>query len=223
MIMPKSGIVSASITLGALVVAALAIVAAWKSQSALRVAEAEIAQLRAENQAAGQDRPAASATPSPAPMPQEGSGQPRRVVPVEPPVELLRQLGAMAQLQSNTFAMVQMLVDKAAETDSPQLRLKQQATAISVLEVALNDHQQKVAAARRRIEEQRTTLQVPDDVIPLNPETGLALASLRQYWPYLEAKRDLDNAERAVESLQRRLRQQRIDASGGATNGVPAN
>lgn len=223
MSMPKSGIVNASIALGALVVAALAIIAAWKSQGALRLAEAEIARLRAENQAAEPRSYAAPAAPSPAPMPQEGLGQPRYVVPVEPPAELLRQLGAMAQLQSNTFAMVQMLVDKAGETDSPQLKLKQQAATISALEVALNDQQLKVAAAKRKLEEQITTLQVPDDVIPLNPETGLALPSLRQYWPYLEAKRDIDNAERAIESLQRRLRQQRIDTSGGGTNSAPAN
>ena len=223
MIMPKSGIVSASISLGALLVAALALITAWKSQSALKVAETELAQLRAESQPVEQSSAASAATPPPAPSAQGATPPPQHTAPAEPSADLLRQFGAMVRLQSNTLAMVQLLVDKLGESDSPQLKLKQQATAISALEVALNDQQQKVESAKRKLEDQRTTLQVPDDVIPLNPDTGLALASLRQYWPYLETKREIENGERAVDTLQRRLRQQRIDAGSGATNVVPAN
>jgi hypothetical protein len=207
MIMSRTGNICIAVNVGILIFAGAAV---WKSQSALRTTQAEIAQLEAElrdlgassaisKQSGAPPRPDASRTPTSPVAEQSG--------------ELLKRLSELTQMQANTLALVQTLVDKNAEAESPEQKSKQQAAALSKSEALLTDQLQALTNAKRRMEEQLTLLQVPDDVVGLNPDTGLALPSLKEYYPYLEAKRATFEAERAVESLQRRLRQMKIDAA----------
>ncbi len=207
MIMSRTGNICIAVNVGILIFAGAAV---WKSQSALRTTQAEIAQLEAELRDLGASS-GVSKRPSTPPPPDA----PR--TPTSPATEqsgeLLRRLSELTQMQANTLALVQTLVDKNVEAESPEQKSKQQAAALSKTETLLTDQLQALTNAKRRMEEQLSLLQVPDDVVGLNPDTGLAVPSLKEYYPYLEAKRDTIDAERAVESLQRRLRQMRIDAA----------
>lgn len=216
-----SRFVFAGLTAGALFAAALSMTFAWKTCASLRAAELELARLRA--QLAAQEQAAADEQEKPAGTAPAWEGlRPRRPAgSAEAATNVLRRLDDLEALQLKTLALVQTLAEKVEEAGSPQQKLKQRETTIAALEAALNGQQQQAVAAKKAMDDLRVSLQVPDDVVALEPATGLALNSLRQYWPYLEAKRNSQAADQAAESLQRRLRQQRADAALDA-QGAPA-
>jgi len=207
-----SRFVFAGLTAGALFAAALSMTFAWKTRAALQAAELELARLRA--QLAAQEQAAADEQEKPAETAAARDGlRPRRPAgSAEAATNVLRRLDDLEALQFQTLALVQTLAEKVEEAGSPEQKLKQRGAALAALEAALIGQQQQAAAAKRAMDDLRVSLQVPDDVVALEPATGLALASLRQYWPYLEAKRNSQAADQAAESLQRRLRLQRAEA-----------
>jgi len=148
--------------------------------------------------------------------PKDGLRSRRPPASAEAATNLLQRLDELAALQAKTLALVQTLADKVGEAGSPEQKLKQREASLAALEAALKDQQQRAATAKRTVEELRVSLEVPADVVALEPATGLAVESLRQYWLYLEAKKNSQAAEQVVESLQRRLRQEKAEAVADA-------
>jgi vacuolar-type H+-ATPase subunit I/STV1 len=186
---------------------------AWRARTSLRAAESEIAGLKAQIAAPDEAIAGPQGKPGETSLPRSAL-RPARARPADESLtNVLRRLDELAALQVKTLALVQTLADKVVEASSPEQKLKQREASIAALEAALRDQQQQAAAAKKAMDDLRVSLQVPEDVVALEPATGLALESLRQYWPYLEAKKNLQTAEQAAESLQRRLRQQRAEAA----------
>jgi hypothetical protein len=205
-------VVFACLAVGLLGVAAWSMASARRARTSLRAAELEIAALKAQVAAPQEALPVLQGKPAEAVLPKDGLRSRRSPASAEAATNLVRRMDELAALQAKTLALVQTLADKTGEAGSPQQKLKQRETALAALEAALKDYQRRAAAAKKTLDDLRVSLEVPDDVVALEPATGLALDSLRQYWPYLEAKMDSQMAEQGAESLQRRLRQQRAEA-----------
>jgi len=219
-------VVLACVVVGAVGLAALrmaSIVSEVRQARADReAADKQIADLKAQLAELNEPPAILPGKPTETALPKEGLRSRRPPASAEAATNLLHRFDELAALQVKTLALVQTLADKMGEAGSPAQKLKQREASLAALEAALKDQQQRAATAKRTMEELRVSLEVPADVVTLEPATGLAVESLRQYWPYLEAKKDLQAAEQVVESLERRLRQEKAGAVVDAYQSAPA-
>ena len=125
--------------------------------------------------------------------------------------ELGNRLAELAILQSNMLAMVEKLSPQARRPESPEEIQRQRNERIQVLESQLAEQQRKVESANQKVEELRTSLNVPDDVAALDNDKALDLPSLKTYWPYFEARREKDLVRRLAEILRMKVAAEKLD------------
>jgi len=115
-------------------------------------------------------------------------------------------------LQSNTLALVERLMARAAAAQPPPESPRQQEAAIAALEFSAAEHQQKLDAVKQRAAELLAALNIPAEVSTMDPSKALDTASLRAYWPFFEAKRERDSMQFLMDRLRLRLAQEQLDA-----------
>lgn len=127
--------------------------------------------------------------------------------------DLARRLVELTLLQSNTLALVEKLMTRAAELQSPPESPKQSEAAITALELSLADYQQKLVETKQRAAELVVTMNIPAEVSTMEASKALDIASLKPYWPFFEAKRERDSMQLLMERLRMRLAQEQLDAA----------
>ena len=75
------------------------------------------------------------------------------------------------------------------------------------------EEQQRCDAMKQKVTALLLSLKVPDDVVSIPTAKALETPSLQAYWPYFEAKKELEPLQRIVESLKIRLVQDRLNAT----------
>jgi len=132
-----------------------------------------------------------------------------RTVNVE--ADLTIRLAELAVLQSNTLALVERLMARAASLAPPE-SLHQREAGITALESAAAEHQQKLDAIKQKVVDLLVTLNIPPEVSSMDAAKVFDNPSLRTYWPFFEAKRQRENMQFLLERLQARLMQEKLEA-----------
>lgn len=130
-----------------------------------------------------------------------------------PETELNRRFAELTRLQSNTAILVQGLVTRTTDASSPVPDALRRQAAIVALEASVQEHGQRVEAAKQRATDLLLSLNIPAEVSTMDAAKALDTASLRAYWPYFEAKRERDTLQNLAERIQSRLLAERVDAA----------
>lgn len=123
--------------------------------------------------------------------------------------ELKQQLTQL--LQSNNSH----LADRSAASNpaSPEAESLVRQQAISQLVTSLTTQEARVAAARVKLDEQITALNITDEIALVETSVALKLPSLRSFWPYFEARKQLEEDLNIAELLKRKLRIEEFEAA----------
>jgi len=127
-------------------------------------------------------------------------------------LELSRRVAAIGSAQTQTLALVQRLGAKASPSESPEQAAKERRATLAVLEEARAEHEGKLAAARKKVEELLVALRVPNDVSSMPTDRALSVPSAKAYWPYFEARREQEMLQLVTERLKLRLIQEQLDS-----------
>ena len=129
--------------------------------------------------------------------------------------EIQQRLAEAARLQSNATQLVGALAAAREAPEAPQtpenVEQRNQAS-IQILQKHLKQAQEKATALDSRTKELSLQLNIPEEIASLEPRKGLASASLQQYWPYFEAKKEAEMQQMIVDRLKMRTIQEQIDA-----------
>jgi hypothetical protein len=134
--------------------------------------------------------------------------------------ELARRFDQLTVQQNKTLALVESLAaSKAVAPEPPEQAQQRRQSAVALLDWQLKSEQDKLDAAKQKVEQLVTAWRVPDEVSTMDVTMGLDHASLKQYWPYFEAKRERDELQRYVSILKIRVMAEKIDLGLEATKG----
>lgn len=115
-------------------------------------------------------------------------------------------------IQSNTTALLARLMEQLPATSKPILSAEQKQAAYRTMITSTEREAPKLAELKRSTADLLFQLAVPDEAATMDPRLGLEMGSLRNYWPYFEAKIQRDAVERLVDSLEMKLLQDSINA-----------
>lgn len=82
---------------------------------------------------------------------------------------------------------------------------------VASLEADAAVQQQKLNAAKQKVEQLVLSLQVPDDVALMDAAAGLDVPGLKKFWPYFEAKRERDEIQRFISIAKIKAESERLD------------
>jgi DNA repair exonuclease SbcCD ATPase subunit len=167
----------------------------------------ESLQSKLENLLTPGTAPRTGLAPVPAPTARDGD------------IDSLRRVAELAALQSNVAALIERLQMKSSGPEPPEQAARRAQAGVTLLETTVQNHQQKLEAARQKTAGLLLDLNIPPEVSTLDAAKGLDTASLRAYWPYFEAKRERETMQSLAERLAMRLLQEKIDASIEAARG----
>jgi len=128
--------------------------------------------------------------------------------------ELERRLAEVKVLQSNAAALVQALAATREAPEAPEIpeHLERARVSIQVYEKHLQDAREKASALAAQTKNLLITLNIPREVAATEPNKALSSVELQTYWPYFEAKRELEAQNMLVERLKIRMLQETIEA-----------
>lgn len=129
--------------------------------------------------------------------------------------ELTLRMAELTVLQSNTLALLEKLMARAANLP-PEESPQQKKAGLAALELSVAEFRQKVDAAKQRTAELLVTLNIPTEISTMDPSKALATASLQPYWPFFDAVREREHMVYLMEKVQARLLQEQIDAKAAA-------
>ena len=129
-------------------------------------------------------------------------------------VELERRLAEVAELRSNATELVQALVAMREAPEAPHIpeHVERAQISLAVFEKHLEEARQAAAKANDRAKDLLLSLNIPPDVASTNPDRALASVELRHFWPYFEARKELETQNNLVERLKVRMLQERVEA-----------
>ncbi len=82
---------------------------------------------------------------------------------------------------------------------------------ISTLESALAKHQEELAKAKQNYLSLWKTLNIPDEILNMEPAAVLKDPRLSQYWPYFETQRDFENQRRIIDAISLKLEAEKLE------------
>jgi predicted RNase H-like nuclease (RuvC/YqgF family) len=133
--------------------------------------------------------------------------------------QLAGRVEQLALQQSKIQALVERLASNERALESPEAKAKWLDKVIGAMDARVQEQQEKLDAAKVKVEQAALTLQVPDEVALMDADAGLNEPGLKKYWPYLEAKRDRDRLYRFNEILRMKVVMEKIDLQQEAPNG----
>ena len=127
--------------------------------------------------------------------------------------DLISHLTALAIQQSNLAMLVQSLLAKTSDNESPEMTAERRDAALRVLNTAAQQNRQKLETARQSAAELLITLDVRPEISTMDARQALDTVSLSGYWPFFEAKRKRDALQGFADRLRARLMQERVDGA----------
>jgi hypothetical protein len=207
----KSGIVQVIGAIAILLIG-MAIGAAWKGKARLAESERESAGLRQELEARDSTIAEMQTT-----IENLQSRAPKQLTTSRAQVEaeVQQRLAEAARLQSNAAQLVGALTaarEAPEAPETPEYLEKRTQASIEILGKHVKHAEEKATALNARMKELLTQLNIPEEIASLEPRKGLASASLQQYWPYFEAKKEAEMHQMIVDRLKMRTLQENIEA-----------
>ncbi len=166
----------------------------FKSQSALERLRQECAQL----QQAGMERDA-------------------RIAELQTRIEnQQRTVATLAQSATPLAPEPQSTPGKQSSQESPppesaELKRQRAAAALDALKAACLEQSNRLAAARSAFYSLATRMSVPADIAGMSPAKGLEAPSLRPYWPFFEARKELDFQQTMADRLRLRTLSEELE------------
>ena len=124
--------------------------------------------------------------------------------------EMMQRVAQLESQQSNILLFLQHS-DNAAISAIPPEKAHVGQQAITALSMRAAAQEEKVAAAKVKLKEQMNLLNVTDNVAALDSSTALGTPSLVNYWPYFEAKQELEEALDFARLLKRKIQLEELD------------
>lgn len=125
---------------------------------------------------------------------------------------LVRAIAELSLSQSNTAIVIERLLRATAGIQATE-SIEQAQKRLQALEASAVEEQQRCDAMKQKVNALLLSLKVPDDVASIPAAKALESPSLQAYWPYFEAKKELEPMQRILESLKIRLVQDRINVA----------
>jgi hypothetical protein len=110
-----------------------------------------------------------------------------------------------------SLQLLRAVAEKLDVAETPELQLKKMRVGIAMLEDNLRVSEKAIPELKEKASALLTALKVPDDVAILYPEQAIRMQSVKQYWPYFEAKRDYENREAVNVKVNMRLIMERTN------------
>jgi hypothetical protein len=128
--------------------------------------------------------------------------------------ELQRRMAEVAALQSNAAALVQALVATREAPEAAEIpeHLERARVSMQVYEKHLQEAREKASALAAQTKNLLITLNIPREVAAGDPNKALSSVELQPYWPYFEAKRELEAQNIMLERLKMRMLQETVEA-----------
>lgn len=123
----------------------------------------------------------------------------------------LNQVAEMIVQMSNTLALVQSLNTTPQANISPEKELIGRQQVFAVLSNHVTAQEQKVAETKSKLMDWAASLKIPDEVATQDPSTALKTPSLANYWPYFEAKLELDEASDYARLMKRKAQIEQLE------------
>ena len=127
------------------------------------------------------------------------------------PSELLQRVVQLEAQQLSTLTVMQNSGSATAPMLSSGKALAERQLALAALSARATAQDEKVAAAKAKLKEWLKALNVPDNIAALDNSTGMAKPSLVNYWPYFEAKQELEEALDFARLLKRKIQLEELD------------
>ena len=125
--------------------------------------------------------------------------------------DMVRRLAYLEAQQSNVTAHIQSSANSSQSGISYETTLKGQQQALAELKTQVIAQEQKAAATKAKLEDWRRSLDVSDEMVVLEASVALKSPGLANYWPYFEAKRELEEAIDLTQLLKRKLQIEEFD------------
>jgi hypothetical protein len=116
---------------------------------------------------------------------------------------------------SNTVALLDHLtkridiISHATSAWDPQRRQ----SGILKLEQSAAEQEDKINAAMQKLQHLASSLNVPAELDRMPAEAGLLRIELASYWPFFEAKREIEMLRRVCDAMRLRIAQETLEAS----------
>jgi hypothetical protein len=121
------------------------------------------------------------------------------------------QMDHLSNIQSQTLAVVQGVAGKMGVAVSPERQLRLQKAGVALLEEEKARRENALADHKAKLAELISTLRVPDEVAGLASDKALGMPSLKRYWPYFEARRNMELQQLVTERVNLRLIQEKVN------------
>jgi len=139
------------------------------------------------------------------------TAEPQGPSPAALNAEFRGRMDKLSSIQTQTLAVIKAVAAKVGAAESPERQFKLQQAGVAMLEEQKARQDKNVAEQKNKVTELVSTLQIPDEAVGLSSEKALNNPGLRRYWPYFQAKRDLENVQYINEKLTMRLMQERVN------------
>lgn len=133
----------------------------------------------------------------------------------DPETGLSGQIAQLMAQQSNTAGLVQRLLAKTLDPESPEQAERARQAALQTLQASAHQNQQQLETARQKAAALLVELNIPIEIATMDAGEALDKASLREYWPFFEAKRERDTLQGVAERLRMRIIQEAVDRGAG--------
>ena len=123
----------------------------------------------------------------------------------------LDHVSEMIVQMSNTLALVQTLNTTPQANISPEKELIGRQQAFAELSNLVTAQEQKVAETKSKLMDWAASLKIPDEVATQDPSTALKTPSLANYWPYFEAKIELEEVSDYARLMKRKAQIEKLE------------
>jgi hypothetical protein len=128
---------------------------------------------------------------------------------------LSQQIAELLGMQSNMLAVLQTISERLPDGEVQGVTRSSPEQAQRVIAALRNNRDEeavKLQECRNRVVEFMSSLNIPDGIALMDPHEALSTPSLQAYWPYFQAKGELDRHDKAVKVLELKLLQETMDA-----------
>jgi hypothetical protein len=126
---------------------------------------------------------------------------------------LEEHLQELWQAHSNTVVLLDRLMERSGLVPSPPPSEQSFQARIGQLQSSATEQEERIELAMQKIQTVYWNLAMPEELDQMDPKSGLTMATLANYWPYFEAKRELENLLRVGDALRLRLAHESIEAN----------
>ena len=128
--------------------------------------------------------------------------------------DLQRRMAEVTALQAKASELVQALMAMREAPEAAEIpeQLDRARVSLDVYDKHLQEARQKAKTLATQTKDLLLSLNIPRDIAHMEPGKALASVDLQPYWPYFEAKQEMESQNLLVERLRIRMLQEKVEA-----------